>query len=55
MIVTLIATCPVCDEDVELDDDIELSEVLVCASCERELEVVSIEPLTLVEWEEEEK
>ena len=55
MTVTIIATCPVCDEDVELDDDVELSEVVVCASCEREVEVVSIDPLTLVEWEEEEK
>lgn len=52
---TIIATCPVCDEDVDLDDDIELSEVVVCASCEHEIEVVSLEPLTLVEWEEEEK
>jgi lysine biosynthesis protein LysW len=54
-LVKLIAICPACDEDVELDDDVELSEVIVCASCERELEVVSVDPLTLVEWEEEEK
>lgn len=52
---TIIATCPVCDEDVEVDEDIELSEVLTCASCERELEVQLLDPLTLVEWEEEEK
>lgn len=52
---TLIATCPLCDEDVELDDDVEISEVVVCASCENELEVVSLEPLQLVEWDEEEK
>lgn len=52
---TLIATCPVCDEDIDLDDDVELSEVVVCSSCEREVEVVSLDPLTLVEWEEEEK
>lgn len=52
---TIIATCPVCDEDIELDDDVELSEVIVCDSCERELEVVLLDPLTLVEWEEEEK
>lgn len=52
---TIIATCPVCDEDIELDDDAELSEVVVCASCEREVEIVSLDPLTLVEWEEEEK
>ena len=52
---TLIVTCPVCDEDIELDDDIELSEVVVCASCERELEVISTDPIALAEWEEEEK
>jgi len=53
--VTIIATCPVCDEDIELDDDVELSEVINCASCERDVEVVLLDPLTLVEWEEEEK
>lgn len=52
---TLIATCPVCDEDIELDDDIEMSEVVVCGSCEHEVEVVAIDPLTLVEFEEDEK
>lgn len=52
---TIIATCPVCDEDIDLDDDVELSEVVVCPSCEHEVEVVSLDPLTLVEWEEEEK
>ena len=52
---TIIATCPVCDEDIDLDDDVELSEVVVCPSCEREVEVVALDPLTLVEWEEEEK
>lgn len=52
---TLIATCPFCDEDVDIDDDIELSEVVVCGNCENELEVISLEPLALGEWEEEEK
>lgn len=52
---TLIATCPVCDEDIEVSDDIELSEVLTCPSCEHDVEVQLLEPLTLVEWEEEEK
>lgn len=52
---TLIAPCPFCDEEVEVDDDVELAEVIVCANCEHELEVVSIDPLALGEWEEEEK
>ncbi|MCW2961269.1 MAG: hypothetical protein JWM90_1656 [Thermoleophilia bacterium] len=52
---TIIATCPVCDEDIDLDDDVELSEVVVCSSCEHEIEVTSLDPLTLVEFEEDEK
>ena len=52
---TLIATCPLCDEEVDLDDDVEISEVVVCPSCENELELVSLEPLQLIEYEEEEK
>jgi lysine biosynthesis protein LysW len=52
---TIIATCPCCDEDVELADDIELSEVVTCENCEHELEVVSIDPPSLAEFDEEEK
>lgn len=52
---TLIATCPYCDEDVDLDDDVELSEVIACPSCDRELEVIALDPPALGEWEEEEK
>lgn len=52
---TLIATCPLCDEDFDLDDDIEIGEVVTCPSCENELEIVSTEPIQLVEFEEEEK
>ena len=52
---TLIATCPFCDEDIDVDDDVELSEVVVCKNCEHELEVTSLDPLGLAEWDEEEK
>jgi len=52
---TLIATCPCCDEDVELDDDVEVNEVLTCKNCENQLELTSLVPLLLIEWEEEEK
>ena len=54
-VMSLIATCPCCDEELELDDDIEQNEVVTCKNCENELEVVSLEPLMLAEWEEEEK
>lgn len=52
---TLIATCPLCDEEVDLDDDVEISEVIVCSHCDNELEVVSLEPVQLIEYDEEEK
>jgi lysine biosynthesis protein LysW len=52
---TIIVTCPVCDEDIDVDDDVELSEVIVCSSCESEVEVASLDPITLREWEEDEK
>jgi lysine biosynthesis protein LysW len=52
---TLIAICPLCDEEVELDDDVEINEVVHCKHCDNDLELVSLEPLQLVEWEEDEK
>jgi lysine biosynthesis protein LysW len=52
---TIIATCPLCDEEVDLDDDVEISEVVVCSHCDNDLEVVSLDPLQLIEYEEEEK
>ncbi|MBC7460485.1 MAG: lysine biosynthesis protein LysW [Thermoleophilia bacterium] len=50
-----MATCPLCDEEVDLDDDVEVSEVIVCSHCDNELEVVSLEPVQLIEYDEEEK
>jgi lysine biosynthesis protein LysW len=52
---TLITLCPLCDEEMDLNDDVELSEVVKCQNCENDLEVVSLEPLLLAEWDEEEK
>lgn len=47
--------CPWCDQEFDADDDIELSEVILCTNCEREVEVTSLVPLVFTEWEEEEK
>lgn len=47
--------CPLCQEPVEVDEDVELSEVIICAACDGELEVVSVDPIALAEFEEEEK
>lgn len=47
--------CPVCDEPMEVNEDLELSEVVVCDSCDAELEVEATDPIVLREFEEEEK
>lgn len=51
----MTVTCPGCDQIMNVDEDIELSEIVVCESCDRELEVVSLDPIVLEEFEEEEK
>lgn len=51
----MTVTCPGCDQTIDVDDDVEVAEVVVCESCDRELEVVSLDPVTLEEFEEEEK
>lgn len=51
----MTVTCPACDQTIDVDEDVELSEVIVCESCDRELEVASLDPVVLEEFEEEEK
>ncbi|MFB6146113.1 MAG: lysine biosynthesis protein LysW [Halobacteriaceae archaeon] len=43
------ATCPVCDGDVDLHENVETAEIVDCAACGAELEVVSVDPPTLEE------
>ena len=40
------ANCPECDAELELDDVME-GEIVVCSDCGVDLEVVSLNPLTL--------
>ncbi len=47
--------CPACGEGVPVAGDVELGEVLYCAHCGAELEVIQREPLLLDLFEEEEK
>jgi alpha-aminoadipate carrier protein LysW len=47
--------CPACGDDMGLPDDIVLGEVVWCFSCGIELEVVSLEPVRIELFEEEEK
>lgn len=47
------APCPVCHSDVIVDDDIYENDLVTCANCGRDLEVVSLTPLSLEALEEE--
>ena len=44
-----MANCPVCDAEIELDDDVILGEVIECFECGSDLEIVSITPYALEE------
>lgn len=47
------APCPVCHSDVIVDDDIYENDLVTCANCGRDLEVVSLTPLELQALDEE--
>jgi alpha-aminoadipate carrier protein LysW len=44
---TLTASCLVCDADVTIPPDAVQNELLACPDCGAELEIVSLNPLTL--------
>jgi alpha-aminoadipate carrier protein LysW len=39
--------CPVCDIEVTIPEQSRLSEILECADCRSELEVLSLDPIML--------
>lgn len=49
------AECPECAAEVSLPNDVMESEIVQCAECEVELEVVTLSPLTLDLAPEEEE
>jgi lysine biosynthesis protein LysW len=49
-----MGTCPDCGTPVE-QTDLALGEVVVCAGCGADLEVISQEPVTFEVYEQEEK
>jgi alpha-aminoadipate carrier protein LysW len=51
----LKARCPACGSLTGLSKDIVLGEVVWCDHCGAELEIISLEPLALELFEEEEK
>jgi len=44
----MTAQCPECEGEVPVDSGVLLGEILVCPDCGSELEVTSLDPLTLV-------
>ncbi|MCO6449918.1 MAG: lysine biosynthesis protein LysW [Caldilineales bacterium] len=51
---TTQANCPECDASIELDSPIQ-NEIVPCPDCGVDLEVISLEPLTLELAPEEEE
>lgn len=51
----LVAECPECAADVRLPADVVEAEIVQCAECNVELEVISLDPLTLDLAPEEEE
>ena len=48
-------SCPVCEADAEVSDDAVVGELLECADCGTELELMSLDPLKLEEAPEVEE
>jgi alpha-aminoadipate carrier protein LysW len=44
--VTVLA-CPSCEDEVRIDESARLNEIIECASCRSELEVVAVNPVVL--------
>jgi alpha-aminoadipate carrier protein LysW len=42
-----MAECTECGAELELELDVEIGEIVVCADCGVEWEVVSLEPITV--------
>ncbi len=47
--------CPVCEADVEIAADAIVGEIVECADCGTELEVISLDPVTVEEAPEVEE
>jgi alpha-aminoadipate carrier protein LysW len=45
----MTATCPVCEAKVNIPDDCTEGELVICPDCGTELEVTSLDPLTVEE------
>jgi alpha-aminoadipate carrier protein LysW len=52
---TNTAACPICEADIRLPDDVMENELISCPDCGSELEVLSLDPVQLVEAPETEE
>jgi alpha-aminoadipate carrier protein LysW len=42
-----IASCPECDADIHVDEEVDKGELITCAECDAKLEVVGLDPIEL--------
>lgn len=45
---TTVSACPECADEVPINDSIRLNEIVECAGCRNELEIVALSPAVLV-------
>jgi len=50
-----MSECPVCGGDVQLEKDIVIGELIECSDCGSELEILTVEPVSLGEAPETEE
>lgn len=51
----ITVSCPVCNSDVIIGDEIYEHDLLTCANCGSDLEIVSLSPLKLIALGDEEE
>lgn len=44
---TTVSACPECTDEVTIDDSVRLNEIIECAGCRNELEIVALSPTVL--------
>ena len=42
-----LATCPECDAEIHVDEEIDKGETMNCEECDAKLEVVGLDPIEL--------
>ncbi|NCO79878.1 lysine biosynthesis protein LysW [Candidatus Falkowbacteria bacterium CG_4_9_14_3_um_filter_38_19] len=47
--------CPICSSDVIIDDESNEGDLVTCANCGNDLEIISLKPLQLARLSEEDE